>query len=380
MQPVVAAASLHLGDAPSAAASAWPSCANASQTFDGEMASPSRRWDCCAQRDSSRRWQMQLSRPVSHEFSLRRHAEVPTAVDEGRGAGPRPEHSYCSWREGLGRQGPQGTNGGERGHGSCWGAQDQNQSPAPSHSAEHRSALSVYDNLLDAATPDGLRGPTHTETSFHETLQEQMFRAWVPGQLQGLEDEEGGSDYNSVWSSCEILLSDQDKGPPEEGQLDWVQTSPLHQQTAASSPQVSGDQTAWPPAGVRPPEHPRVPPPVPLADPSARALRSLLTSLQQQIVKQREEYETQILRCKHQPLTPTSLCPPSLEQRNQELQAEVVQLKSSLAQQRHWYQAVQARIGQSERARAAAERRNATLQREMEQFFDAFGELNNEAK
>lgn len=30
--------------------------------------------------------------------------------------------------------------------------------------------------------------------------------------------------------------------------------------------------------------------------------------------------------------------------------------------------------------RAAAELRNATLQKEMDQFFDTFGELNNEAK
>lgn len=59
---------------------------------------------------------------------------------------------------------------------------------------------------------------------------------------------------------------------------------------------------------------------------------------------------------------------------------EVVQLKSNLSQQHRWYQAVQAKIGESERARAAAERRNATLQREMEQFIDTFGELTTEAK
>lgn len=225
-------------------------------------------------------------------------AEVPTVVSEGRGAGPRPDHSYCSWRESLGRQGPQGTKGGEREHGTCWGAEDQNQSPALSQSAAHRSALSVYDNLPDAATPDILRELTDMETSFHETLEEQMYRAWVPGQLQGLKDEEGVSDYNSIWTSCEIILNDQDKGHQEEGQLDWVQTSPHHQQTAANSPHVSHteDQTAGPPAGVRHREHPRVPPPVPLADPSASALRSLLTGLQQQIVKQREEYEAQIFR------------------------------------------------------------------------------------
>lgn len=70
----------------------------------------------------------------------------------------------------------------------------------------------------------------------------------------------------------------------------------------------------------------------------------------------------------------------SLEQRNEDLQVEVVRLKTNLAQQRQWYQAVQAKIMESERARATAELRNATLQKEMEQFFDTFGELNNEAK
>lgn len=59
---------------------------------------------------------------------------------------------------------------------------------------------------------------------------------------------------------------------------------------------------------------------------------------------------------------------------------EVVRLKTNLSQQRHWYEVVQAKIVESERARAAAELHNATLQREMEQFFDTFGELNNEAK
>ncbi len=70
----------------------------------------------------------------------------------------------------------------------------------------------------------------------------------------------------------------------------------------------------------------------------------------------------------------------SLEQRNEELQVEVVRLKTNLAQQRHWYHVVQTKIVECERARAAAELHNSTLQKEMEQFFDAFGELNNEAK
>lgn len=70
----------------------------------------------------------------------------------------------------------------------------------------------------------------------------------------------------------------------------------------------------------------------------------------------------------------------SLEQRNEELQVEVARLKANLAQQRHWYQAVQAKIAESERVRTDAETRNSALQKDMEQFFDNFGELNNEAK
>lgn len=76
----------------------------------------------------------------------------------------------------------------------------------------------------------------------------------------------------------------------------------------------------------------------------------------------------------------TPLCPTSLEQRNKELQVEVVRLKTNLVQQRRWYHVVQKKIEESEKARATAELRNATLQREMEQLFDTFGELNNEAK
>ncbi|XP_029298130.1 rho GTPase-activating protein 24 [Cottoperca gobio] len=316
-------------------------------------------------------------------------AEVHTLVGGGRGTGAWPDHSYCSWRGGLGRQGWEaelgpGINrarGGDQG--GSWERAHQNQSPNPSQSEEHRSALSLYDNLPDAVTPESLQQVFDMETSF----QEQMYRAWAPEQMQGLMDGEGLSEDKSAWSSCEIILaeSNQDQNPDEdkkheqEPELDsgscgfnqgepmlqlQLPMSPPQQRLTASSPQQC--QVLWPPAEAQQPSwSPRVPPPVPLADPSASALRSILTSLQQQIVRQREEYEARIL---------------SLEQKNEELQGEVVRLKTNLAQQRHWYQAVQDKIAESERTRAAAELRNATLQKEMDQFFDTFGELNNEAK
>lgn len=326
-------------------------------------------------------------------------AEVPTLVSVGRGTGAWPDHSYCSWRGGLGGPGweaeldPLRTRGREQG--GTWGVGDRaqpKQSPNPSQSEEHRSALSLYDNLPDAVTPDNLQEVFDMETGLQEHLQDQMYRAWAPEQIQGQMDDEAVSEDKSPWSSCEIILADsgsssqdqnpdQDKKDEQEPELDSgscgfkqddpmlylkLPVSPPQPQPEASSPQCQG---LWAPAGARLQEQaswtPRVPPPVPLADPSASALRSLLTSLQQQIVRQREEYEARII---------------SLEQRNEELQVEVVRLKTNLAQQRHWYQVVKTKIVESERARAGAELRNATLQKEMEQFFDTFGELNNEAK
>ncbi|XP_019941499.1 rho GTPase-activating protein 24 [Paralichthys olivaceus] len=320
-------------------------------------------------------------------------AVVPTLVGGGRAPGAWPDHSYCSWVGGQGRQGwetelDQGINrgrgGGERGGEQGGSGEDRvhlHQSPNPSQSEEHRSALSLYDNLPEAVTPESLQEVCETETSF----QEQMYQAWSPEYMQELMEAEGVSEEKSPWSSCEIILPESssinqdqnpdqvrkreqepelDSGSCEFKQADLQLPSSPHVLTE-SSPQLCPTecQALWPPE--QPAWSPRVPPPIPQADPSASALRSLLTSLQQQIVRQRGEYEERII---------------SLEQRNEELQVEVVRLKTNLAQQRHWYQVIQTKIVESERARAAAEIRNATLQREMEQFFDTFGELNNEAK
>ncbi|XP_034545307.1 uncharacterized protein LOC117816990 [Notolabrus celidotus] len=311
-------------------------------------------------------------------------AVVPSLVGGGRGTGAWPDHSYCSWRRGLGRAGWEAEldpevnrvrGGGTRG-GNC-GVQ-LHHSPNPSQSEEHRSALSVYDNLPEAVTPDSIQEVFDVEMSITENMQEQMYRAWTPEQVQGLMEDD-----KSTWSSCEIILAeagpaskdhnpDQDKEHEQDPELDSGSCgSKQEDRFAACSPQLSqtGSRVLWPSAEAKHQEHPswfpRVPPPVPLADPSASALRSLLTSLQQQIVRQREEYEERIV---------------GLEQRNEELQVEVVRLKTNLAQQRHWYHVVQAKIVESERVRAAAEQQNATLQKEMDQFFDTFGELNNEAK
>ncbi|XP_029369162.1 uncharacterized protein LOC115050468 [Echeneis naucrates] len=333
-------------------------------------------------------------------------AEIPTLVGGGRGPGNRPDHSYSSWRGGLRRQSWEAelgasmnrARGGERGgeQGGNRELEDRaylNQSPNTSQSEQHRSALSLYDNLPEAVTPESFQG-VQMETGFQEHVQDQMHQAWAPEHIQGLMESEPVSEQKSPWSSCEIILaengstnkdqnSDQYKheqepeldqgscGLMQEDRMLHLQIPLLPHVLTASSPELCPTEckALWPPTEAQHPEQPpwspKVPPPVPMADPSARALRSILTGLQQQIMRQREDYEERII---------------SLEQRNEELQMEVVRLKTSLAQQRHWYQAIQAKIVESDRARSAAELRNATLQREMEQFFDTFGELNNEAK
>ncbi|CDQ68215.1 unnamed protein product [Oncorhynchus mykiss] len=102
----------------------------------------------------------------------------------------------------------------------------------------------------------------------------------------------------------------------------------------------------------------------PHGPPASQAMYCLLAGLRQEMARQRAEFEAKIQR---------------FELRNEALHGEVVGLRASLAQQRRWYSVAEIKIRNVERARADADRRNATLQMEMEQFFDTFGELRDEA-
>lgn len=253
-------------------------------------------------------------------------AVVPTWFGGGRAPGAWPDHSYCSWGGGLGRQGwaaplgsgritGRGGGGGERGggQGGSAGRSDRphlNPSPDPSHSDQHRSALSLYDNIPDDdVTPDNLQQDFEIEPCFLEHVQEQLCQIWAPEHFQGVMEGEGVSEDKSQWSSCEIILSagvpsnqDQDKkeerGPEVDSGFSGLQEVEQSLLQIPVSPHIHTQ--IWPPAEVQHLEQaswsPRIPPPIPQADPSASALRSLLTSLQQQIVRQRDEYERRITR------------------------------------------------------------------------------------
>ncbi|XP_054073575.1 rho GTPase-activating protein 24-like [Rissa tridactyla] len=89
--------------------------------------------------------------------------------------------------------------------------------------------------------------------------------------------------------------------------------------------------------------------------------RHRLAKLRLLMSRQKAEYESKIA---------------SLEQRHRELQAEIKATRSKLGQQRKRYSLAEMKVRNAERAKEDAERRNETLQKEMEEFFETFGEIN----
>ncbi|XP_040182520.1 rho GTPase-activating protein 24 isoform X3 [Rana temporaria] len=95
------------------------------------------------------------------------------------------------------------------------------------------------------------------------------------------------------------------------------------------------------------------------------ALHSLVSSLKQEMSKQKMEYETRVK---------------SMEQRNLTLETEVVALQEELEQEKKKYTMVEIKMRNAERAKEDAEKRNDMLQKEMEQFFSTFGDLTVEPR
>ncbi|XP_069834314.1 rho GTPase-activating protein 24 isoform X1 [Dendropsophus ebraccatus] len=95
------------------------------------------------------------------------------------------------------------------------------------------------------------------------------------------------------------------------------------------------------------------------------ALHSLVSSLKQEMTKQKTEFETRIK---------------SLEQRNLTLETEVLSLHEELEQEKKKYTMVEIKMRNAERAKEDAEKRNDMLQKEMEQFFSTFGDLTVEPR
>ncbi|XP_023690265.1 rho GTPase-activating protein 24-like [Paramormyrops kingsleyae] len=219
--------------------------------------------------------------------------------------------------------------------------------------------------LVEKATPLLRTGPP-----YHSLLQEAHQASDAHESTLSVYDNIHLANHNracadsSSWSSCEIILEgaalsvSPGSGGHCSSRTDVDQPGPgsLTSLVISDGSPSSCSDTFLPPAGS---DH------LPALHSSSRSIQSLVTGLQQQMARQKEEYESQIR---------------SLEQRNEALQGEVSILRGSLEQQRHWYSVVQIKMRNAERACADADRRNALLQQEMEQFFDTFGELTKEAR
>ncbi|XP_066502675.1 rho GTPase-activating protein 24 isoform X2 [Hoplias malabaricus] len=275
------------------------------------------------------------TRPVACSTTPPSASSSMTAVAEGGDDCVQP----CSW-PGVGQ--------------SDWGTERILGDSGGSSDAQD-STLSVYDNMGMEEQADG-----HVE-------EEEEVAIIGP---QELEASPSVADSGSSWSSCDVLpmeggsRSDGTASPcnnsicfpslrtyPGEG--DPHPNSPASSSAPTDAPLSTGSSEVFLPNGD------------PNGPAASQAMHCLLTGLRNQMARQKAEYEGKIHR---------------LEQKNEALQGQVVGLRVSLEQQRRWASAVEIKMRNVERARADADRRNASLQREMEQFFHTFGELSSEAR
>ncbi|XP_044077493.1 rho GTPase-activating protein 24-like isoform X2 [Siniperca chuatsi] len=107
---------------------------------------------------------------------------------------------------------------------------------------------------------------------------------------------------------------------------------------------------------------PSGPPDLQVPEPQSqpRDTRSLLAELQQQMAQQKAEYQARIQR---------------LQRCNDILERQVAVLRVSLDQQKRSQSVAELKIRNMERAKVDADLRNTTLQREMELFFQMYGEF-----
>nr|XP_019965506.1 PREDICTED: rho GTPase-activating protein 22-like [Paralichthys olivaceus] len=120
----------------------------------------------------------------------------------------------------------------------------------------------------------------------------------------------------------------------------------------SASPISTGSSEVFLPSGppdVDGPENP----------PQSWEAHSVLAKLQQQMAQQKAEYQARIQR---------------LERCNDVLERQVAVLRVNLQQQKRSQSVTEIKIRNMERAKADADRRNDTLQREMEMFFQMYGE------
>ncbi|XP_053188155.1 rho GTPase-activating protein 22-like [Scomber japonicus] len=146
---------------------------------------------------------------------------------------------------------------------------------------------------------------------------------------------------------------DDDDGGGDDGDHAHYYNSPASCSVLSNSPLSTGSSEVFLPSG---------PPDVqePESQSQPRDAHSLLAELRQQMAQQKAEYQARIHR---------------LERCNDVLERQVAILRVSLEQQKHSQSVAEIKIRNMEQAKADADQRNTTLQREMEVFFQMYGEI-----
>ncbi|XP_034539532.1 rho GTPase-activating protein 22-like [Notolabrus celidotus] len=262
----------------------------------------------------------------------------------------------------------------------CSGAADeeaavQEIASGGSSDAQDDSNLSAYDNLGGDCEREGMADITKGLLA-------------TCGDEADLEEVWQTRGSSSSWSSCEVLPLDESRDDADTVSPDMSPKRPknvpsgqisededghnddhddddddddddedAHPNSPAScvllSPVSTGSSEVFLPSG---------PPDVqgPEPQPQPRGAHSLLDELQLQMSRQKAEYQARIQR---------------LERCNDVLERQVAILRVSLEQQKRSQSVAEIKIRKMERAKVDADLRNTTLQREMEMFFQMYGEF-----
>ncbi|XP_051537329.1 rho GTPase-activating protein 22-like isoform X2 [Myxocyprinus asiaticus] len=219
------------------------------------------------------------------------------------------------------------------------------------------STLSVYDNIgtekqREGCTENREKGSCIVEAKVGTTSKMDSSSSWSSCEIVPLD---GGSRSGEAASPCNSYPVRIHSFRIDSGEEDPHPNSPASSSAPTDAPLSTGSSEVFLPNA----------PQEPLGIPVSHAMQCLIAGLRQQKARQKAEYKAKINR---------------LEQKNEALQGEVEGLRSTLELQRRWVSVAEIKMRNVERARADADRRNATLQQEMEQFFETFGELNAEAR
>ncbi|KAM6984049.1 rho GTPase-activating protein 24-like [Tautogolabrus adspersus] len=254
-----------------------------------------------------------------------------------------------------------------------------------SSEAQDDSNLSAYDNLDGSCQREAMAEITrgHFETDNPETC----------GDEAELEEAWQTKDSFSSWSSCEVLPLDESRDDVDTVSLDispkrpknvpsgQLQDEENNQEEEHEDKNSDNDEDVDDDDDVSHPNSPAscmllsplstgssevflpsCPPDAQAPEPQSlpRDAQTLLAELQLQMARQKAEYQARIQR---------------LERCNDVLERQVAVLRVSLEQQKRSQSVAEIKIRNMEQAKADADLRNTTLQREMELFFQMYGEF-----